>query len=170
MILSGMRASFPLGLITLVAYTHREVDANAGSATPTGEAVAVDLAAAPSDSALLSVMKEGRIGFINRQGEIIIQPQFENAREFSDGMAAISVNEKWGFIDFTGQVKIEPKHDDVGKFSESYSWVAIGEKRGYINQTGRLVVPLVLENFIEHWDVGEADFSEGISVSACPVA
>ncbi len=40
----------------------------------------------------------GLYGFINKQGEWVIPPQFEEARSFSDGMAAVKVNGKWGFI------------------------------------------------------------------------
>nr|WP_245652080.1 WG repeat-containing protein [Methylophaga muralis] len=37
-------------------------------------------------------------GFINRQGEVVIEPQFEHAHPFKEGLAAIMIRDKWGYI------------------------------------------------------------------------
>jgi hypothetical protein len=37
-------------------------------------------------------------GYINRQGELVIEPQFEHAQPFNEGLAAIKIRDKWGYI------------------------------------------------------------------------
>lgn len=37
-------------------------------------------------------------GFIDRNGEIVIDAQFEHARPFHNGLAAIKLRNKWGYI------------------------------------------------------------------------
>ncbi len=45
----------------------------------------------------------GRWGFVNEKQEWIIQPKFEDAKEFKDGRAAVRQNGKWGFINKRGE-------------------------------------------------------------------
>ncbi|MRR51463.1 MAG: WG repeat-containing protein [Rhodocyclaceae bacterium] len=45
----------------------------------------------------------GRWGFVNERQEWVIQPKFEDAREFQGGKAAVRQNGKWGFINKRGE-------------------------------------------------------------------
>ncbi|MBH2018270.1 MAG: WG repeat-containing protein [Burkholderiales bacterium] len=45
----------------------------------------------------------GRWGFINERQEWVIQPRFEDAKEFQGGKAAVRQNSKWGFINKRGE-------------------------------------------------------------------
>ena len=45
----------------------------------------------------------GRWGFINERQEWVIQPRFEEAKEFQGGKAAVRQNSKWGFINKRGE-------------------------------------------------------------------
>ncbi len=54
---------------------------------------------------------ESLYGFANRQGNIVIEPQYISIGHFSEGLAPVSSKNdrgelKWGFIDKTGAVKI----------------------------------------------------------------
>ncbi len=53
-----------------------------------------------------------------RAGDMIIEPQYDNAGIFSEGLAAVLVNEKWGYIDKNCNMIIEPQYADAGYFSE----------------------------------------------------
>lgn len=44
----------------------------------------------------------GRWGFVNERQQWVIEPRFEDAREFQAGKAAIRQNGKWGFINRKG--------------------------------------------------------------------
>ncbi|MEE8043841.1 MAG: WG repeat-containing protein [Thermodesulfobacteriota bacterium] len=44
-------------------------------------------------------------GFVNKKGEIVIEPQFENAVSFSGGLAIVELGGgKWGYIDKKGKL------------------------------------------------------------------
>ena len=45
----------------------------------------------------------GKWGFINEKQEWVIQPKFEDAKEFQNGKAAAKLNGKWGFINKRGE-------------------------------------------------------------------
>jgi hypothetical protein len=76
---------------------------------------------------LVRIRKDGKIGFANEKGEIIISPQFDAALPFSKGYAAVCIggvielqgeysvriNGKWGLIDKSGQYKLTPVYEDM---------------------------------------------------------
>lgn len=79
-------------------------------------------------------------GFIDESGETVIYPQYEAARPFAEGLAAVRVLGKWGFIDREGQWTVTPLYDDCGDFSESLAAVLWHGKWGYIDKTGSFAV------------------------------
>lgn len=54
----------------------------------------------------------------------LVAPAYEDAKGFSEGLAAVKKNGKWGFIDETGKVVIDFKYDYAGSFNEGFSVVA----------------------------------------------
>ncbi|ECL3693363.1 WG repeat-containing protein, partial [Campylobacter coli] len=52
-------------------------------------------------------------GFIDKSGKFIVKPKFDEAWDFSEGLAAVGLNGKWGFIDKNGEFAIEPIFDDI---------------------------------------------------------
>ena len=45
----------------------------------------------------------GEWGYIDKTGEFIIEPQFDNAAPFSEGLARVQIRKRWGYIDKAGQ-------------------------------------------------------------------
>jgi hypothetical protein len=43
-------------------------------------------------------------GYINMDGEYVIEPQFKVAKSFSGNLAAAIQGKKWGFINMQGEV------------------------------------------------------------------
>ena len=66
----------------------------------------------PLPSPLLPVVQGGKMGYIDKDGKIVIEPQFsvpslmglKLLTGFRDGLAQIKENDKWGYIDLTGKV------------------------------------------------------------------
>ena len=56
--------------------------------------------------------------------ETIISFQYEEAKGFSDGLAAVKKGGKWGYIDKENNVVIPPVYDFAGNFSEGVAVVA----------------------------------------------
>ena len=93
-----------------------------------------------------AVTEGGKVGYINRKGEMVIRPQFEvgnpcgeglwyeRPRDFSGGLAAVRVAGKWGYIDRTGRVVIEPRYDCAQRFSEGLA--VVGSRMGLVTRMG----------------------------------
>lgn len=47
---------------------------------------------------MAAVQKDGKWGFINRAGKIVIKPQFDETYGFNEGLAPAKKGNKWGFI------------------------------------------------------------------------
>ncbi|MCL2812669.1 MAG: WG repeat-containing protein [Clostridia bacterium] len=84
----------------------------------------------------------------------VIPPQFDDARNFSEGLAVVMVGEKLGFIDKAGKVVVPPQYDAPWwfdyygslTFRDGLASVMVSdgetEKWGFIDKTGKEVVPL----------------------------
>ena len=48
---------------------------------------------------LALVKTDGKFGFLNESGQFTIEPQYKEAKEFSEGYAAVKQGNLWGFID-----------------------------------------------------------------------
>jgi hypothetical protein len=79
-------------------------------------------------------------GFIEKSGRFVIEPRFEWARDFSEGLAAVGVGNKCGYVDRIGRLMIRPGFDDAGSFREGLARVRIGSYWGYIDMKGRLSI------------------------------
>ncbi len=66
-----------------------------------------------------AVKKDGKWGFVDTEGKMVISPQFEDARSFSYGHAAVKQNGKWGFINNSGKVVVEPIFEDAKDMNSS---------------------------------------------------
>ena len=56
---------------------------------------------------LAAVKLNGKYGFIDKMGNIVIQPQFEWAFRFREGFAWVR-EDRSGFIDRTGKLVVDP--------------------------------------------------------------
>ncbi|MGH9946350.1 MAG: WG repeat-containing protein [Pyrinomonadaceae bacterium] len=126
------------------------------------------LAYEPSPLFVISV--ELRFGFIDRDGNIIIKPQYFEARDFSEGLAAVR-NDKnqWGYIDKSGKVIVDFRFASAGDFSEGLARIQIkgtdawNGLTGYIDKKGRMVIkPRFVVNELKMPEFGY--FSEGLAV------
>lgn len=61
---------------------------------------------AAQGEALYPMPREGKWGYVNRQGEWIIAPQWDQAEDFSEGRAAVGSWQRWGIIDRSGQLVV----------------------------------------------------------------
>lgn len=80
----------------------------------------------PLREGLMNFRKEGKLGFMNRSGSVVIQPAYFNFASFSDGLAAASPAEggKFGYIDKQNNMVIPVKYEDANPFYKGYAVVA----------------------------------------------
>lgn len=61
-------------------------------------------------------LRDGRWGFIDAHGTMVIRPGYDQVRPFTKGLAAALRNGKWGYIDTKGHWVIEPLYDQASNF------------------------------------------------------
>jgi len=94
-------------LFSLLGASRISIAATVSTSTP-----AADSTAEASETLYpLPVLKDGKWGYIDTTGKVVIQPQFVKARFFREGLAAVMVGIKWGYIDTTGKIVIQPQFD-----------------------------------------------------------
>ena len=55
--------------------------------------------------------ENGKYGYVNKNGKVAVEIQFEDAREQNDfGYSAVKKNGKWGVIDSTGKMVVDFKY------------------------------------------------------------
>ena len=74
---------------------------------------------------MLAVGIRGKgVGFVNKQGEEIIAPQYEEASDFYKGRSAVCLNGKYGAINKHGVIVVPLIHDNIGMYTDKI-WVAL---------------------------------------------
>ncbi len=76
-----------------------------------------------NDCGRFPIKEFGKWGFINSNGKIVINCQFDEVGSFSEGLAPIRLDTLWGFIDSTGQIIIKPRFNSVSEFSNGLCFV-----------------------------------------------
>lgn len=113
------------------------------------------------DGPLFPAVKDGKYGFIDIKGNIVIPPIFTSAKYFSEGLAAVQVGGrsyidsstdggqyigsekgKWGYIDRTGEIKIPPQFSEAREFSEGLAAVAVGDEGPSLEEFLKESIPL----------------------------
>lgn len=97
---------------------------------------------------LAKVDMGGDLGFIDKQGKVIIKtgPGFYQFEPFSQGRAVFSGSggrheAKRGFMDKTGKVVIPAQFANAASFSEGLAAVYTDKGVGYIDLSGKIVIP-----------------------------
>ena len=102
-------------------------------------------------------------GYRDSQGNIVLEPRFEAAEEFQEGLAAVQVHGRWGFVDRQGRMRIPIRYLSVTSFSSGRAWAC--ELTDDFRRIWRLLDPQ--GNQLECPPVEEAyAYSEGLS-AAC---
>ena len=108
------------------------------------------LAFGSSDGAtLLPIVRDGRYGFANTEGEVVIPCQWEYAAPFHEGLALVINDENLcGFIDTTGHLAIPCQWLDAAEFINGLAPAenAAGDY-GMINPAGEVVIPCQWNDF-----------------------
>ena len=58
--------------------------------------------------------KNGKWGFADMEGEVVIEPQYESAKSFSHGVAAVCIGGKWGYINRKAQMVVDAQFLSCG--------------------------------------------------------
>jgi hypothetical protein len=128
----------------------------------------------PVDRELLVVVRDGKYGYIDHNGVVVIAPQFWWGTDFEGGFGAVyvcgrivsidangklvplqaarvhgptlkQVNGKFEFVDGSGKSGGHLMFNDALPFSDGMAAVQVHEKWGFIDTTGQVTIPPVFE-------------------------
>ncbi|MCH8902775.1 MAG: WG repeat-containing protein [Bacteroidetes bacterium] len=97
---------------------------------------------------LIAVSIDGKTGFIDKWGNMIIEPKFEYAVAFSEGRSAFYLDYKWGYIDKEGSVIVEPIYEMALPFINGIAQVELRAKNNrkrysvFIDTMGNKIFPV----------------------------
>ncbi|MCA9558410.1 MAG: WG repeat-containing protein, partial [Myxococcales bacterium] len=131
---------------------------------PTGMAFAE--AGDTAELGLYPVHVDGRAGFMDRTGKVVIPAVYDEVSAFSEGLARVKVGMTktssgaltggtYGYIDRTGKVVIPPRFEYARDFNDGRAAAREGRDRVYIDPTGAVAI---------RGPTGRTeDFSEGLA-------
>lgn len=105
-------------------------------------------------------VSSGKWAYINKSGKTVFTAAYDEAHDFSDGMAAVwkkkGTSYVGGFIDAKGKEIVKPQYAMLNVFSEGRAPIMQNGKWGYIDKKGKVVIKPQFD--------GAAPFSEGLAL------
>ncbi|WP_175202898.1 WG repeat-containing protein, partial [Achromobacter ruhlandii] len=97
------------------------------------EGLAAVITGKASDSA-------GTWGYVDKQGQMVIKPAFQEAESFQNGLAAVRQEGLWGYIDKRGNWAVKPRYARASGFNaEGTALVELDERDVLIDRQGQVV-------------------------------
>ena len=87
----------------------------------------------------------GKQGFIDKQGNVIIQPIYDWVGYFKNGLALVRKNKKSGYVDKAGKVIVPIDYDKLGEFHEGLAMAMRDELAGFVNESGKPAISMFHE-------------------------
>lgn len=104
-----------------------------------------DRAEAFSES-MAVVRKDGKYGYIDVSGRLVIPVKYQDAGSFSAGLAPVCLYGKYGYVDKSGEMVVPFKFSYAFPFSEGLAAVELNGKVAYIGPDGKTVIPYMLDS------------------------
>jgi len=103
------------------------------------------LSYAKFNNGLAPVIENGKWGFINTSGDVVVPLRYNYVQPFKEGLAKFIENDKHGFLDKNGNVAIEPTFESLLSFGNGLASFKEGEKWGAIDINGQQVISPISE-------------------------
>ncbi|MCC6633996.1 MAG: WG repeat-containing protein, partial [Chitinophagaceae bacterium] len=88
------------------------------------------------------VKQNGKWGFINNKGKVVIPFQYDvtSLNSFNNGLVKVKINEYYGFINKQGEEVIPFIYENVDDFSEGLAGFLKEGKYGFMDLTGKEII------------------------------
>ena len=108
---------------------------------------------------LFPIEVNGKHGYIDRCGNVVVRHEFDDCFIFSEGYGCVKKGNAWGFINSNGDMVIEPRFTRFSYFKEGLAKVNLfgsyAIEHNYINKNGNTVISLI--------SMHSSSFSEGLA-------
>lgn len=112
-------------------------------------------AGADKQPALFEIEQNGKTGFIDAGGRVVVEPQFDSVRgRFQEGFIRVEKDGMWGYMNPAGKV-MALRYEGVDDFEEGRGRVKGKKGMGFVDHAFTELIPPVYE------DAG--DFHEGVA-------
>ena len=88
------------------------------------------------------IVVDGKYGYMDRAGRMVIEPQFDSAASFFDGLALVKTEGSYRYIDASGKPAFAGEYENAVGFSEGLASVLLpdyGGGWGVISRTGKVI-------------------------------
>ena len=91
---------------------------------------------------------------ILKDGQFVIEPQFQLAGPFREGLATVESGGKWGAINRNGEFVIKPQFDFMCYFKDGLAEVKKDGKWGYVDRNGNIALPIQYDKLSLNYNNG----------------
>ncbi len=92
------------------------------------------------------IIKNGKYGYINTKGNIIIPCKFDYASSFINGMAKVKMNKKYGLINDKGFLICPCIFEEIYPTEDSFAWVEKDQMYGAIDKNGNILIDYIYQD------------------------
>ena len=89
--------------------------------------------------------EDGLCGYVNSKGDWKIQPIYEYAEPFRNGLAIIELGDKEGVINDNGEFIIPPTYDNLKDVGDGLTAYRLSEKWGVLDKKGKVLIAPVYD-------------------------
>lgn len=108
-----------------------------------------------SRDSLVPVRIDGKWGYTDMDGKVVIVARYEDARMFSEELGAVRLGGNFGYINRKDEFVIQPQYWKVKDFSENLAAVRRDDGWAYIDKNNKVIITVGF-----NWP---GDFSEGLA-------
>lgn len=98
---------------------------------------------------LFAYEKNGKWGYVDSAGKVVIPFIYDTAYEFQEGLAAVRVDYAWGFIDQNGKTIIPFEYDGAWNFLDGLAPVYKDGLWGFINHNNEISIDFKYSNITQ---------------------
>jgi hypothetical protein len=110
------------------------------------------LSSTSSDASLFLIRHNGKYGYMNKSGMVVINPQYDDGGRFREGLAPIKQDGLWGYLGKNGHILISPQYQEVGGFFNGLAPVKIDGKWGFIDTKGKIKIDAHFDDASRFYD------------------
>lgn len=86
--------------------------------------------------------------FYSKDQTPLFDGHFADAKAFSEGLAAVKLDQKWGYISKQGEIKVPYQYDEANSFQGGSAVIRKGGKYGLIGQNGEVIAPAKYDEMV----------------------